>query len=117
MFIGPLVTELCRGLGLDEALAGERVEVEMTALSIGDLFSMGLRLGADYVSLEDAPEDDENEEEDYDEEDEDEEEEQRGGEDTQQDVPTMMDWESTRAFHLQLHHEYMTLLHSYRATV
>lgn len=45
VYIGPLVTELCLGLGLDAYLAGEKVEAEMKAFTIRDFFAMNLRSG------------------------------------------------------------------------
>ena len=64
--IGPLVIELCLGLGIDADLTGEKVEAEMKAFTVQDFFAMNLRLGGDDAPLigdkEEEEDDDGNEE-------------------------------------------------------
>jgi len=104
--IGPLVIELCLGLGIDAELTSEKVEAEMKTFTVQDFFAMNLRLGGD-----DAPLIGDKEEEEVEEIDEGNEEQQKeGGDGVQHGGPVMMDWESTKSFHMQLHQEQMSFL-------
>jgi len=64
IFIGPLVIELCLGLGLDANLTGEKVETEMKAFTVQDLFVINLWLGCDDAPLIGDKEEEEEEEDD-----------------------------------------------------
>jgi len=101
VFIGPLVTELCLGLVLDADLTGEKIESEMKAFTVQDFFAMNLRLGGNDAPLIGDKEEEEDGEGN-------EEQQQQGGEGVQHGGPVMMDWESTRSFHMQLHQEQMS---------
>ncbi|MEQ5167077.1 hypothetical protein ABN262_23400 [Citrobacter youngae] len=66
VFIGPLVTKLCIGLGLDADLTGEQVEAEIKEFTVQDFIAMNLRLGGDDAPLigdKEEEEDDEGNEE------------------------------------------------------
>jgi len=109
VFIGLLVTDLCLGLGLDADLTSEKVEPEKKAFTVQNIFAMNLSLGGDDASLiadkeeEEEKEDDEGNEE----------QQQQSGEGVQYGGPVMMDWESTRVFHMQSHQEQMAFLQVY----
>ena len=98
-----MVTEFCLGLGLDADLTGEKVEAEMKAFNVQNIFAMNLSLVGDDPPLigdKEEEEDDEGNEE----------QQQQGGEGVQHGGPVMMEWESTRPFHMQSHKEQMTFL-------
>ena len=71
---------------------------------------MNLSLGGDDAPLIGDKEEEEEEEDDEG----NEEQQQQGGEGVQHGGPVMMDWESTRAFHMQSRQEQMTFLQAHR---
>ncbi|MEQ5154380.1 hypothetical protein ABN254_21395 [Providencia rettgeri] len=70
---------------------------------------MNLSLGGDDAPLIGDKEEEEEEEDDEG----NEEQQQQGGEDVQHGGPVMMDWESTRTFHMRSHQEQMTFLQAH----
>jgi len=74
-----LVTEFCLGLGLDADLTGEKVEAEMKAFTVQNIFPMNLSLGVDDAQLIGDKEEEEEEEDDEG----NEEQQQQGGEGVQ----------------------------------